>query len=588
MTYHLFFILILIFISNGLSGVWQHPDCREVTDDDFRETVLVGKTTNDPGLLEPIDMDFIMDEEGNVDIYFLERRGKVKFYDSRSEQVSTVGELDIYFENYLGLVGIALDPDFESNRWVYLFYSAADADAFRLSRYAIDMNNELDTESERILLDIPTERTGYYNWHIGGALAFDAYGDLWGGVGDNEEISSGDRVPNADCGSPNTATLIGSIFRIHPDDKAPGGYTIPAGNLGEYWAGEFDAQGRHELAAQYRDPAKVLPEIYSKGHRQPYTLTVDPVRRWATTADCGPDWKLETEEHTLITMPGFYGSPYFFGTENVPHPELGKRLGGGTAEAPENHASCNDGVTFLPPALPATYAYEQRCAMTGPVYRYDGDLNSGVKLPPHFDGVWFMADFNNPTWIKTADVSSDGGSISDVQEAFSGFKFNHILKVKLGPDGALYINNYAGYTTVTNETRILRLEYMGNCLPDYPKREKAGCTNPGYEEYDSSIPVEYHDSSACISPVVSVEAFGSHNRPGEIADIKAHSISILAPGQHEVQISEVNGNLLLSRKGFGSREYDFTDIANSGIGIVTVSTERGSITRKINFWLSSR
>ena len=37
-------------------------------------------------------------------------------------------------------------------------------------------------------------------------------------------------------------------------------------------------------------------------------------------------------------------------------------------------------LTDLLPARPATYAYQQQCAVTGPIYRYDGQLQSERKL----------------------------------------------------------------------------------------------------------------------------------------------------------------------------------------------------------------
>ena len=65
--------------------------------------------------------------------------------------------------------------------------------------------------------------------------------------------------------------------------------------------------------------------------------------------------------------------------------------------------------------------------MTGPIYRYDPNLVSDIKLPPHFNRIWFAADFR--AWAderspaKPFTIIDDGstdnesrlGAVGDVQ-----------------------------------------------------------------------------------------------------------------------------------------------------------------------------
>jgi cytochrome c len=121
--------------------------------------------------------------------------------------------------------------------------------------------------------------------------------------------------------------LRGKILRIHP--KPDGTYSIPEGNL-------FPP-----------GTDKTRPEIYIMGCRNPYSLTLDPVRKAVTWGDIGPDGKGQTEEHNFATKPGNYGYPYFAGNNIL-------LQGTAPASAPVNSNSRNTGLAiFRPPSRPS-------------------------------------------------------------------------------------------------------------------------------------------------------------------------------------------------------------------------------------------
>lgn len=448
-------------------GQWAHPGCGDVTNASFRYENLVQRgQPSDPGLDEPLKMAFDMDAAGKVDVYYVERKGKAKVFEAATGKARTIAAFDVdgaVGVHEQGLLGIALDPGFKSNRRIYFYYNPKAPLAYRVSRFALGSDGMVDMASEKILMEWPHEKGGCC--HTGGAMAFDAYGDLWiatGGNGSNRggPIDETNAAYSEEDAASNTADYRGGILRIHPDDS-PRGYSIPAGNFGAFFAARA---GDPATAAQYRDTSLVRPEIYVKGARNPYTLTLDPVRRWALTGDVGPDNGAQMEEHNLYKAPAFSGWPYFAG-KNLAY------QGGKIASAPSNTSKWNRGITTLPPAAPALRSYGTSSAITGPLYRYDGDLQSAEKLPPHFQRKWFIADFK-ANWIRVATLSENGESIMKDEPIFQNHSWSNPIAIEQGPDGALYVINYAGYFNATAQTSIVRIAYAGDCRPPLPKLER--------------------------------------------------------------------------------------------------------------------
>jgi hypothetical protein len=109
---------------------------------------------------------------------------------------AVAGKLDVYSHDEEGLQGVAVDPGFASNRFVYLYYApklstpagdapadgtAADFAPFdgvnRLSRLVLKTDGTLDLGSEKKILDVPASRG--ICCHVGGDIDFDAAGNLY-------------------------------------------------------------------------------------------------------------------------------------------------------------------------------------------------------------------------------------------------------------------------------------------------------------------------------------------------------------------------------------------------------------------------
>ena len=540
------YLVLGIFASTYSQLSWE--GCPDISLSDFELVTLVGPDDTQ----EPLKMDFDMDEEGNVDVYFVEKDGAVKMYDAPTGTLHLLGNFDPSTFSEDGLTGIALDPDFKTNGWIFFYYSkftSTPDTEFRISRVTLnDETKQLDMSSEVILLAIPCGRN---RWHTAGAMRFDAYGDLWINVGDNEAEQRGPA---------NTADLRGGILRITPQDD--GTYTIPDGNLWEHAAAHFEELGEADVAEQYRDSTRAKREIYYMGTRNAYTLALDPVRRWAAIGDCGPDFvpprqnppvpaDSMTEEHTVVTEPGFGGWPYFAGSL-WRQPELAKgydepdEVFWGDAMDYDKPVNTNETIEGIPQLLPMkrpTYPYPHSCAMTGPIYRYDGDLQSSIKMPPHFNRVWLVADYQR-SWVRAAYLAEDGSEIvGEPIELFRGLGLPRMVDFQQGPDGALYLMGYSRGPG----PGVHRIEYNGSCHPNEPKLETI--TSVQRQLWKKEVKLKKH-----ILQVPNVA--------------------------HTLMIRDIKGKTIKALSGETSWQYDLRreiGVEQSGIYIVTVQTKVGQV-----------
>jgi glucose/arabinose dehydrogenase len=108
-----------------------------------------------------------------------------------------------------GLLGVAFDPNFSSNNFVYLYYTVpSDPVHNRLSRFTANGDVAL-ANSEVVLLDLDDLNTSA--GHNGGPIHFGPDGKLYVGVGFNEDPSNSQTLDN----------LLGKILRLNADGSIP-------------------------------------------------------------------------------------------------------------------------------------------------------------------------------------------------------------------------------------------------------------------------------------------------------------------------------------------------------------------------------
>jgi cytochrome c len=452
-------------------------------DNRFSKKVLASK------LDEPTELVVLEDHR----VLFAERKGKLKLYNPKTGKVKVVADVPVYSKQEYGLMGLNIDPNFKTNKLVYLYYSppSTDADtAQHLSRYKYDdVKDTLLLSTEEILLTVPVKRTDCC--HTGGSIAWDPQGNLYLSTGDDvNPFQNGGYGPmdgrpgregwDGRHSSSNTNDLRGKVIRIKPrygDRRANmlGGtnlYDIPEGNL-------FPAGN-----------PKARPEIYVMGTRNPYRISVDQRTGYLYWGDVGPDASDDSptrgsrgyDEVNQAKKAGYFGYPLFIG-DNRPYRayDMETKVSGELFDPakPINDSPHNTGLRELPPAQPALiwYPYAEspefgaivskggRNAMAGPVYYYNDFKDSKDKFPTYYDGKFFAYD-----WIRDFInvVSMDKqGDIVDIQRFMPKATFSHPIDMQFANDGSLYTLEYGpNWFAQNDEASLSHITFnAGNRVP---------------------------------------------------------------------------------------------------------------------------
>lgn len=182
----------------------------------FSETQIAG------GLAQPTTMAFAPDGR----LFVCEQGGRVRVIKEGVLLSTAFVTLNVSSVGERGVLGIAFDPNFASNQFVYIYYTATTpAIHNRISRFTANGDVAL-AGSEIPLLDLPNLSATNHN---GGQLQFGPDGKLYLGVGEN---AVGENAQSLD-------TPLGKILRINPDGSIPTDnpfYMATTGNSRAIWA----------------------------------------------------------------------------------------------------------------------------------------------------------------------------------------------------------------------------------------------------------------------------------------------------------------------------------------------------------------
>ncbi|HKK45909.1 MAG TPA: PQQ-dependent sugar dehydrogenase [Balneolaceae bacterium] len=318
---------------------------------------------------QPVDLQNAGDQ-GNR-IFVIEQPGVISVFQNDSTVTSKSTFLDIRNRvddrgSEEGLLGLAFHPDFETNGYFYVDYTASNPSRTVISRFQVTQNpNQADASSEQIILTFSQP----YDNHNGGQLAFGPDEYLYIAVGDGG--SGGDPQGNGQ----NPGTLLGSILRIDIDNQTnENNYAIPQDNP---FAG--NSQG-------YRE------EIFAYGLRNPWRFSFDSDNGQLWAGDVGQN---KYEEVDIIQNGNNYGWNTMEGTHCY-RPSSGCDTSGLTLPVIDySHSqgiSITGGYVYRGPSLPK---------LTG-MYIY-ADYGSGR--------IWSL-DYSNPDEPVNTQLLNTGFNIS--------------------------------------------------------------------------------------------------------------------------------------------------------------------------------
>jgi glucose/arabinose dehydrogenase len=172
-----------------------------------------------------------------------------------------------------GLLDVAPDPAFMTNRTIYWTFSEKSGDG-NLTAVAKGQINAKDSVVKNVTVIFRATPALNSQYHFGSRLLFDKNGYLFVSAGERSILDGRKQAPDLGSG-------LGKIFRITKDGKpAPGN--------------------------PFMNQASAMPEIYSYGHRNPQSLDINPVTGDLWEAEFGPRGG---DEVNLIKPGKNYGWP---------------------------------------------------------------------------------------------------------------------------------------------------------------------------------------------------------------------------------------------------------------------------------------
>jgi len=334
----------------------------------------------------------------------------------------TIPAASICTDSERGLLGVAVDPGFAANQFIYLYYTANIGGIGcknRVSRFNLPGGNVINPASELVLIDRIHSTAGNHN---GGDLHFgkDAY--LYVSVGDG----GCDYNNDSGCGGSNDASrdrnvLIGKILRITNDGN------IPATN-------PFLGSGTARCnVTGSTTPGTVCQETFAWGFRNPFRIAFDP----GSTAtrffinDVGQDaW------------------------EEIDLAQAGADFGWNCREGA--HTNNTSGPCNPTPPNMVDPIFEYSHSDPNPIFSGCGAITGGAFVPAGswpatFDGSYLFSDFNCGRIFQRTPA----GAVSQFDTGLGGSSAVTLIFGPFNSAQALY------YTTYAAGGQVRRISYTG-------------------------------------------------------------------------------------------------------------------------------
>jgi glucose/arabinose dehydrogenase len=228
------------------------------------------------GLDHPWSMVFLPDDE----ILISERSGSLRrVVQGQLLEAAVSGLPDVAEQGQGGLMGLALHPQFERNRWLYFAYAGRNEDGYSTHLARGRYQDGRLAEVQTLFQATPKVSGGR---HFGGRVLFDRDGYVYLALGDRGQRELAQQPENH----------AGSLIRLHDNGS------VPADN-------------------PFVNKPGLMPEIYSYGHRNMQGLALNPFNGYIWSHEHGPKGGDEINVHKKGANYGWpvisYGEEYWGG-----------------------------------------------------------------------------------------------------------------------------------------------------------------------------------------------------------------------------------------------------------------------------------
>ncbi len=332
-----------------------------------------------------------------------------------------------------GLLGVAVDPAFAQNPYVYLYYTfnkygscasnqVGASPVNRVSRFTYDVASDtLSSASELVLLDNILALAGNHN---GGDVHFGADGMLYISVGDSGcQLNNSGACAGANSNALYTSIVSGKMLRIMRDGSIPASNPL-VGQAGAVRCAAPGSTPNYVLNDQQR-----CTEIFAWGLRNPFRFSFKPGTSDFFINDVGQNRWEEIDQ-------GVSGANYGWNTRE-----------GFCAR--DSTTDCGAPPVGLANPIYA-YGRESGCvSITGsafvPTGAFAADMNGSYLYADYGCGSIFKLSSNNGNYSATPFVTSLGSS--------------SVVAMQFGPSA---VGQSLYYTTYAGGGEVRRIDYTGN------------------------------------------------------------------------------------------------------------------------------
>lgn len=282
-----------------------------------------------------------------------------------------------------GILGLAIDPKFVKNRFVYVYYTtgpgAKQYGGTPVNRVSRFRTRHGKGKHEEILLDNIPSDTGS---HDGGDIHFGFDGKLYIGVGDGGSHSEEAELLD---------NLRGKILRL-------------------------DRAGRVPRDNPFVNTPNALPQIFASGFRNPFRSALRPFNKTYLVGDVG---NVTWEELDMLQAGADYGWVRYEGP------------------CPLTALDCNPAQTVFGTTTAPIYYYSHNEDTNFGSAIVAGAFPQNSNYPEPYNGAMFFGDWS-AGWVRAL-------TLDDTNHATTRLDFDRItnpVSFASGPDGNIYVLDY--------------------------------------------------------------------------------------------------------------------------------------------------